>query len=120
MREIKFRAWDGKEMWGCDDDMIGSEICITFTGRTAHTTRDGLEYTDYDLMEWIGLKDKNGKEIYEGDILKWTHPSFAENKVEYKILIVRDIRNSLLIEQDCAHGWIEIIGNVYENKELIK
>ena len=113
MREIKFRAWDKKSK----HMFVGVSMLSAWNNEKKCFD---MEYQDTICMQFTGLLDKNGKEIYEGDILKWTHPSFAENKVEYKILIVRDIRNSLLIEQDCAHGWIEIIGNVYENKELIK
>lgn len=71
------------------------------------------------LMQYTGLKDRNGKEIYEGDVLKWTHPDFKELKKEYKILEMSDIRKSLMIEPDCRNGWIEILGNIYENPELL-
>lgn len=72
MREIKFRAW-GREL--VDDEPTLSEPfelteickeCGTFNGAT------GVDmYSDYILMQYTGLKDKNGVEIYESDIVQW-------------------------------------------------
>jgi len=64
MREIKFRAWDGTEMY------------TPLIGRDGKPYRSDRDYEDanaaiYDeLMQYTGIKDKNGKEIYEGDLFK--------------------------------------------------
>ncbi len=131
MREIKFRAWDKKEK-----HFVYFEL---FSGVNNHTPPI---YEDADLENWeqfTGLFDKNGKEIYEGDI------------VEYKILTGfgcedDDFRNSqkaiikraeivfrngkFTPREDCSvpddafYAWrtfdFEVIGNIYENPELLK
>lgn len=62
-REIKFRAWDGERMrpvtlWGFSEEFV-------------MTPRGSSGIEDYKIMQYTGLNDKNGKEIYEGDIVKW-------------------------------------------------
>lgn len=115
MREIKFRAWDRERntmLYEPNGDIEPTWIL--------HNNLYNPFCPDYELMQYTGLKDKNGIEIYEGDIVKWTHPSFKENKVEYKILNISDIRSSNKLEIDAQNGWLEVIGNVHENPELIK
>lgn len=60
MREIKFRAWDGSNMIN-----VGS---LTFLESEEIIVND--ELVNIKIMSYVGLKDKNGKEIYEGDIVK--------------------------------------------------
>jgi uncharacterized phage protein (TIGR01671 family) len=109
MREIKFRMWQPiiKEMF--------SHGMIFYAGAIdAHNKQEII------LMQYTGLKDKNGKEIYEGDILK--NPRYEESYVvEYHgdgYVGWGDDRRSgcyLITDED-----IEIIGNIHENPELIK
>mgnify|MGYP000997845440 CR=1 FL=1 len=107
MREIKFRAWNDMKK------------------RMEHDV-----YKEYEnLMQYTGLKDKNGVDIYEGDILKIEGAYFRKT-----------IRENMVVEYDESRAWfgvldvlhtvslnnfdceddVEVIGNIYENPELLE
>lgn len=108
MREIKFRAWDGEKM------------IDTFS---VQSNGDGVLYSgdimgSWEIMQFTGLLDKNGKEIYEGDILM-----ADEYVVEIKFKGGQFVGfNEKLNPQETQNrNWLqwEIIGNIYENPELL-
>jgi uncharacterized phage protein (TIGR01671 family) len=109
MRDIKFRAWckDTNKWIGCML-MIDRTVEPNITHITA--TRPNVEITQY-----TGLKDKNGKEIYEGDILQTSYGT-------YKITIdgYHGIRAMWGQDNMCLAYALEgkVIGNIYENPEL--
>ena len=130
MREIKFRAWDeeDKRMY-CDDKVI-----VTFIGflEEVYVKRNSTvdELIDYKLMQYTGLKDKNDKEIYEGDILKGTTKGNSEEVLA--ITYVKWDRGQFdLFTEMTSDSWedalynymqffdVEVIGNIYENKDLL-
>lgn len=137
MREIKFRAWDkeNKEMLDIED--LHWDDCIRdFSIRTT-MYRDYFDIKDMILMQYTGLKDKNGKEIYEGDIVKINAHSydfgFEKDRIGeirflggafgfYKQLSEKEyLFNELSIE--FAYGeleYYEVVGNIYENKNLLE
>jgi uncharacterized phage protein (TIGR01671 family) len=82
---------------------------------------------DYEWMQYTGLKDKNGKEIYEGDILSrkdWGFGGYHEDEEKY---IVKPLEYYLDSGEEEYHfrvhlwsEYCEVIGNIYENPELTK
>lgn len=108
-REIKFRAWSNVEMTTSDKYPSMSEFW--------------LDCCECEIMQYTGLKDKNGKEIYEGDItyhsnhnkecvIVWVqkYMTFAGKTIDD---IVKDEYNYYQ-EIDCKN--LEVIGNIYESK----
>ena len=123
MREIKFRAWHkawermmtNKEMNDYNAPFIKNVLCFP---------------TNVILMQYTGLKDKDGKEIYEGDIIEIDGGGKEKSigKVDFQygcfIFCADWIKNNHFPELkayiDMAFCRTEIIGNIYENLELIK
>lgn len=122
-REIKFRAWD-KENKKMKYNITGIEYG-NGDGNINGIFIDGdiYEIEKIELMQYTGLHDKNGKEIYEGDIVKKTGSKEIDiGKViyEYDGFIV-DVMN-----MDRFYGRVylveiftEVIGNIYDNPELL-
>jgi len=125
-RPIKFRAWDGRQMLYrdlCDRNWYNTEdklVCVALP-EDAHNLI---------IMQYTGLKDKNGAEIYEDDII-----TFNNNMYPYEMLKIRVEYNgersgfSPFCENfeyenesffDTFGNGFEAIGNIYENPELLE
>lgn len=85
---------------------------------------------DISLMQYSGLKDKNGNEIYEGDVCRWTDPELFDGEIISDVFIARysDEYLKWIRENNNSHDdlydftdnrQLELIGNIYENPKLL-
>ena len=124
MRKIKFRAWDKeneKMMKVSSLHLENKEISVKENG-TFHLFRM------QDLMQYTGLKDKNGKEIYEGDVVlvklggisTWykTVIKFKEGVFIASLIDGKDY--IYIFNRGFDNNDFEVIGNIYENKKLLE
>ena len=126
-REIKFRAWhkDLKKMF-----KIGQITLEKGTWNFEPNDRDFIGMSipyqpSFVLMQYTGLHDKNGKEIYEGDILKFSDVDTAivEWNEKYSSFIVKPIQDYYFDSEILGHAIeysnVEVIGNVFEKGILL-
>ena len=128
MREIKFRAWDKETSNMIDfksDDIDLFTLCIGDKGWyiSFYNHEDDEMFYDnpmkrFILMQYTGLKDKNGKEIYEGDIVKYS--IFWTSVVKFEGIDDPEMGDTIGMGYNTKYEYGEIIGNIYENKELLK
>ena len=141
-REIKFRVWD-KTTNTMFEDNKNTDITIEIFREMVDINGIPPIYEnecDAVLMQYTGLKDKNGKEIYEGDVLKQVKKSSREgcesssyDKNNFEVVFkygsfwlqrpygdsayIRDFPN---IDEFVGFECFEIVGNIYENPELLE
>ena len=129
MREIKFRAYDeeSKKMYQITDinfsDYVANGVCYG----------DWKDFSINNLMQYTGLKDRNGVEIYEGDICSFVMFDYSDNNDTYTLNVIFQqgsfgfiIKNhqreecfyelSYILFQDDE---VQVLGNIYQNPELL-
>ena len=123
----RYRAWMKSLKWMCDVTNISFDskfVDICQQGDTERYTEMSVEFDEITLMQSTGLFDKNGKEIFEGDIVKMSKDVYSE-PTYYEV--VRHYGGAYRLESK-QHGcklWLrhtdcEVVGNVYENPELLE
>ena len=131
MREIKFRAWVDGEMVS-PMVVIAEQQEVMFVELSKVTTGHDIKW-----MQFTGLRDRNGREIYEGDVAEYSsgHVNLEKASGNY---VIRWNKKEACFEGYCSNAWypdgnrenifyfeeyfnkdIEVIGNIYENPELL-
>lgn len=128
MREIKFRAWDSVMGKWISDYLInpfGQIMCLG-----SNMFYNGLHDTKILLSQFIGLQDRNDKEIYQGDVLRYEYYHPTKGKIIYENEVVFDEGKACfaceymdgeyhyfgdkIFKQQC-----EVVGNIYEDQALL-
>ncbi|MDU4427641.1 YopX family protein [Clostridium sp.] len=125
-RDIKFRGWDSVNEVMLQVESINFREGYVSLNEGDNSLTDTLEMIE--LMQYTGLNDKDGKEIWEGDILE--RYGYWSIRIEYDkgCLMVRDLDevryNNLILNVpicnfESINDW-KVIGNIYENPELLE
>ncbi len=134
-REFKFRVWDNvkKEFWDRSKNKGLLNVTLTFDGKPLFWTADEVRIEgkfwpkEWIIQQYTNLKDSKDKEIYEGDILK-VHGNFYDRE-ERETRPLRNVVVEHFSDVSKKSGFdlfmsfeypVEVIGNIFENPELLK
>lgn len=135
MGEVKFRIFDKKEnkfliknqRLGRGD--INGLFCVIIDLEEYSLQFDNPDEDRYIFLQYTGIKDKNGREIYEGDIVEYKSPYERRIKAIASVKWINELQGSFGVKDKwnnihplytiTANSYIEVIGNIYENNDLL-
>ena len=132
-RKIKFRCWDKQRNIFVEPKVLclllaGDETVLAFNTkqgayRIPDTGRENLGINRFVLQQFTGLLDKNGREIFEGDIIKYTQHLFNTNPDKFptktkQVQWESDLGRWNVYTTAAGKSDVEVIGNIFENPEL--
>jgi uncharacterized phage protein (TIGR01671 family) len=130
MRKHKYRVWDKDEHKWLE---LSGDIFLAFSDGEMQVIEGSQEYAEehenVEIVEWTGLKDRNNKEIYEGDIVQAIHRihDCGDDKENlYNYFQVTFLNGNFMFGNNNAHEFFnkytfrEVIGNIFENPELLE
>lgn len=133
VREIEFRAWlkQEKKMVEVKEIIFAPEKQIAYDAEYRNGKSLPFHYLNYklfndiELMQYTGLKDKNGVKIFEGDIVKCGKKIAVVKYGYHNCGCCHDVYGFTVLDKNgvtdaFSFGYCEVIGNIYENKELLE
>lgn len=121
----KFRAWDKEIKMMIEISLIDFEKHVMLGTHWKFGETESIKFDEIELMQSTGLHDKNGKEVFVGDIIKCTrgcpHEVYIEK--EYAGTFIGGMPAVYLKGLNVGYAWTgaeEIMGNIYENKEILE
>ena len=132
---IKYKIWDKEnkkfleDVWETDYAILPNGIVIEMYDNGFGESYSVHNLDNIEVLQFTGFKDKNDKDIYEGDILRYKFPydkrvihispvSYLETQSSFGIVDLYG--NNIPLYDIACKEYAEIIGNIYENKELLK
>lgn len=119
-KEIKFKVWDKVKNEMCEvmgiDFIQNIILCFPITKRTARAGK-WRSMDEFELMQFTGLHDKSGKEIYTGDLVHSWGGECCQSIWEYDVVVEVKMCGACLLELENSEN-LEIIGTKWDNPEL--
>ena len=127
----KFRAWMKSLKWMCDITNISFDskfVDICHRGDTERYTEMSVEFDEIELMQSTELRDKNGQEIFEGDVVRMRNPRDRRQIGMFQVvrvanspmlgLLDKKLTTEIFNLYEHMSNYYEVKGNIYENPEL--